>query len=37
MFSQWIKAGCLMMALTGAAFAAQETYVVGAGGTYRPF
>ncbi|POT59901.1 basic amino acid ABC transporter substrate-binding protein [Citrobacter amalonaticus] len=37
MFSKWMKAGCLMVALAGTAFAAQETYVVGAGGTYRPF
>ncbi|CCJ85879.1 Glutamine ABC transporter, periplasmic glutamine-binding protein (TC 3.A.1.3.2) [Cronobacter dublinensis 582] len=32
-----LKAGVLMAALAGSAFAAQETYVVGAGGTYRPF
>lgn len=37
MFGKWIKATCLLAALAGSAFAAQETYVVGAGGTYRPF
>lgn len=37
MFGKWIKATCLLAALAGSAVAAQETYVVGAGGTYRPF
>lgn len=37
MVKSLLKAGLLMAALAGSAFAAQETYVVGAGGTYRPF
>ncbi|ELY6343700.1 basic amino acid ABC transporter substrate-binding protein [Cronobacter muytjensii] len=37
MMKSLLKAGVLMAALAGSAFAAQETYVVGAGGTYRPF
>ncbi|SFT61423.1 amino acid ABC transporter substrate-binding protein, PAAT family [Kosakonia arachidis] len=37
MFRKWIQAGCLFAALASSAFAAQQTYVVGAGGTYRPF
>lgn len=34
---KWMKACCLLAALAGSAQAAQETYVVGSGGTYRPF
>ncbi|WP_105573823.1 basic amino acid ABC transporter substrate-binding protein [Cronobacter sakazakii] len=37
MVKSLLKAGLLMAALAGSALAAQETYVVGAGGTYRPF
>ncbi|PQY31746.1 basic amino acid ABC transporter substrate-binding protein [Cronobacter sakazakii] len=37
MMKSLLKAGLLMAALAGSALAAQETYVVGAGGTYRPF
>ncbi len=37
MMGKWIKACCLLAALAGSAQAAQETYVVGSGGTYRPF
>ncbi|MGK0599658.1 basic amino acid ABC transporter substrate-binding protein [Yokenella regensburgei] len=37
MIKLWMKACCLTVALAGSAYAAQETYVVGAGGTYRPF
>ncbi len=33
MIRKWIKASCLMVVLTGSAQAAQETYVVGSGGT----
>ena len=37
MMGKWMKACCLLVALAGSAQAAQETYVVGSGGTYRPF
>ena len=37
MVKQVLQACGLMIALAGSAFAAQETYVVGSGGTYRPF
>ncbi|WP_330982635.1 MULTISPECIES: basic amino acid ABC transporter substrate-binding protein [Enterobacterales] len=37
MISKWMKACCLTAALAASAQAAAETYVVGAGGTYRPF
>ncbi len=37
MISKWIKVCCLTAALATSAQVAAETYVVGAGGTYRPF
>ena len=37
MFKSFILAGCLLSSLATSAFAAQQTYVVGSGGTYRPF
>lgn len=37
MVGKWIKSGCFIAALVVSAQAAAETYVVGAGGTYRPF
>lgn len=37
MFKKLFAAGCLLTALMGDALATGETYVVGAGGTYRPF
>src|SRR5476651_883682 len=37
MFKSFILAGCLFSSLASSAFAAQTTYVVGSGGTYRPF
>jgi len=37
MFKSFIFAGCLLSSLATSAFAAQQTYVVGSGGTYRPF
>lgn len=37
MVKQLLQACGLMIALAGSAFAAKETYVVGSGGTYRPF
>jgi polar amino acid transport system substrate-binding protein len=37
MISKWIKAGCLTAVMAASAQAAAETYIVGAGGTYRPF
>ena len=37
MISKWMKACCLTAALVASGYAAAQTYVVGAGGTYRPF
>ena len=37
MVKNWMKACCLVAAMIGTAHAAQQTYVVGSGGTYRPF
>lgn len=37
MLGKWIKISCMVAALAVGAQAAAETYVVGAGGTYRPF
>ena len=37
MVKNWMKACCLVAAMIGTAQAAQQTYVVGSGGTYRPF
>ena len=37
MVKNWMKACCLAAAMIGTAHAAQQTYVVGSGGTYRPF
>lgn len=37
MLGKWIKISCMVAALAASAQAAAETYVVGAGGTYRPF
>lgn len=37
MVKKWMKACCLVAAMIGTAHAAQQTYVVGSGGTYRPF
>ena len=37
MIAKLLQACCLVAAFSGAAYAAQETYVVGSGGTYRPF
>ncbi|MFZ4835115.1 basic amino acid ABC transporter substrate-binding protein [Rouxiella sp. Mn2063] len=37
MFKSLIIAGCLLTSIATSAFAAQQTYVVGSGGTYRPF
>lgn len=37
MLGKWIKTGCLAAMLALSAAAGAETYVVGAGGTYRPF
>jgi len=36
-FKSFIIAGCIASTLLTSAFAAQTTYVVGSGGTYRPF
>lgn len=37
MFKKLLFAGCLFVAISSSALTAGETYVVGAGGTYRPF
>lgn len=37
MVKNWMKACCTVAAMIGTAHAAQQTYVVGSGGTYRPF
>lgn len=37
MLKKMVLAGCFMAAMMGSSFAAQQTYVVGSGGTYRPF
>ena len=37
MLKKMVLAGCFMAAMMGSTFAAQQTYVVGSGGTYRPF
>lgn len=37
MLGKWVKISCIAAALAASAQAAAETYVVGAGGTYRPF
>ncbi|MEJ5070955.1 basic amino acid ABC transporter substrate-binding protein [Enterobacter ludwigii] len=37
MFSKWMKGFCLTAALAASAQVAAQTYIVGAGGTYRPF
>lgn len=37
MLKSLILTGCLLSSLITSAFAAQTTYVVGSGGTYRPF
>ena len=37
MISKWMKACCFTAALVACGYAAAQTYVVGAGGTYRPF
>ena len=37
MLGKWVKISCMVAALAASAQVAAETYVVGAGGTYRPF
>ncbi|MFU2318995.1 basic amino acid ABC transporter substrate-binding protein [Rahnella sp. PCH160] len=37
MFKSLVLTGCLLSSLITSAYAAQTTYVVGSGGTYRPF
>ncbi|MBF7994926.1 MULTISPECIES: basic amino acid ABC transporter substrate-binding protein [Rahnella] len=37
MFKSLVLTGCLLSSLITSAYAAQATYVVGSGGTYRPF
>lgn len=37
MIGKLLRACCLIVAFSGVVYAAKETYVVGSGGTYRPF